>query len=52
MATHDMSIDERYQYLSRMQSRYQQADRETKQKLLDEMVTYTGLFLSSEKERI
>jgi hypothetical protein len=43
MATNDMSIDERYQCLSRMQSRYQQADRETKQKLLDEMVAYAGL---------
>ncbi|MBN2389772.1 MAG: hypothetical protein JXR84_03555 [Anaerolineae bacterium] len=27
MATHDMSIEERYQYLRRMQPRYQQANR-------------------------
>ena len=47
MATNDMSIDERYQYLSRMQSRYQQADRKTKQQLLDEMEAYTGLHRKS-----
>jgi hypothetical protein len=52
MATNDMSIDERYQYLSRMQSRYQQADRETKQKLLDEMVAYTGLHRKSVIRRL
>ena len=43
MATDEMSIDERYQYLRRMQRRYQQADRKTKQLLLDEMEAYTGL---------
>ncbi|MGC9393293.1 MAG: hypothetical protein ACP5J4_00400 [Anaerolineae bacterium] len=47
MATNEMSIDERYQYLSRMQSRYQQADRKTKQQLLDEMEAYTGLHRKS-----
>jgi hypothetical protein len=47
MATDDMSIDERYQYLRRMQTRYQQADRETKQQLLDEMAAYTGLHRKS-----
>lgn len=47
MATPDMSIDERYQYLSRMQSRYEQADRETKQQLLDEMEAYTALHRKS-----
>jgi hypothetical protein len=52
MATNDMSLDERYQYLSRMQSRYQQADRETKQKLLDEMVAYTGLHRKSVIRRL
>ncbi|HQH37484.1 MAG TPA: integrase [Anaerolineae bacterium] len=52
MVTNDMSIDERYQYLSRMQSRYQQADRETKQKLLNEMVAYTGLHRKSVIRRL
>lgn len=47
MATDNMSIDERYQYLRRMQTRYQQADRETKQLLLDEMAAYTGLHRKS-----
>jgi hypothetical protein len=47
MATDDMSIEERYQYLRRMQPRYHQADRETKQRLLDEMMTYTGLHRKS-----
>jgi hypothetical protein len=35
VATDEMSIDERYQYLKRMQLRYAQADRETKKQLLD-----------------
>jgi hypothetical protein len=47
MATDKMSIEERYQYLSRMQSRYQQAGRETKRQLLDEMAAYTGLHRKS-----
>ena len=47
MATDNMSIDERYQYLRRMQTRYQQAGRETKQLLLDEMAAYTGLHRKS-----
>lgn len=48
MATIDaMSIDERYQYLKRMQSRYRQADRKTKKELLDEMEAYTGVHRKS-----
>lgn len=43
MATDDMSIDERYQYLRRMQLQYRKADREKKKELLDQMVAYTGL---------
>jgi hypothetical protein len=35
VATDEMSIDERYQYLKRMQLRYAQVDRETKKQLLD-----------------
>jgi hypothetical protein len=42
-----MSIDERYQYLKRMQSRYRQADRQTKKELLDEMEAYTGVHRKS-----
>lgn len=38
-----MSIDERYQYLKRMQPRYRQADCKTKKELLDEMEAYTGV---------
>jgi hypothetical protein len=47
MATDEMSINERYQYLRRQQPRYAQADRVTKAQLLDEMVTYTGLHRKS-----
>jgi hypothetical protein len=47
MATDEMGIDERYQYLKRMQLRYAQADRETKQQLLDEMEAHTGLHRKS-----
>lgn len=48
MATEEkMSIEERYQYLRRMQKRYRQADRQTKQSLLDEMETHTGLHRKS-----
>ena len=42
-----MSIEERYKYLRLMQPRYQQADRETKKRLLDEMETFTGLHRKS-----
>jgi len=44
MATEEkMKIDERYQYLQRMQRRYRQANRSEKRVLLDEMVTHTGM---------
>lgn len=38
-----MKIDERYQYLQRMQRRYREADRGTKSALLDEMEAHTGM---------
>lgn len=38
-----MSIDERFQYLRRMQVRYREADRKTRTQLLDEMEAYTGM---------
>lgn len=47
MATDDMSIEERYQYLRRQQPRYAQADRVTKAQLLSEMGAYTGLHRKS-----
>jgi hypothetical protein len=48
MATDEnMPIDERYQYLRRMQPRYQQASRKEKQLLLDEMEIHTGLHRKS-----
>ena len=44
MATDEkMQIDERYQYLQRMQRRYRQADRSAKSALLDEMEAHTGM---------
>ena len=44
MATDEkMKIDERYQYLQRMQHRYRQADRGAKSALLDEMAAHTGM---------
>ena len=44
MATEqDMGIDERYQYLRRMQERYQREDRRTRSQMLDAMVIYTGM---------
>ena len=52
MATDAMSINERYQYLRRMQKRYQQADRERKGQLLDEVVAYTGLHRKSVVRRM
>lgn len=42
-----MSIEERYQYLRRMQPRYRRADRRKKTELLDEIVAYTGLHRKS-----
>ena len=38
-----MKIDERYQYLKRIQRRYQKAGRKEKSELLTEMETHTGL---------
>jgi hypothetical protein len=38
-----MGIDERYQYLRRMQARYQQADRKRRSQMLDAMIIYTGM---------
>jgi hypothetical protein len=52
MAADEMSIDERYQYLRRMQKRYQQADRERKSQLLNEVVAYTGLHRKSAIRRL
>ena len=44
MTTEDkMTIGERYKYLSRMQRRYDQADKAEKSRLLDEMQTMTGM---------
>ena len=44
MATdQDMGIEERYQYLRRMQERYQQEDRRTRSQMLDAMIIYTGM---------
>ena len=44
MATEqDMGIDERYQYLHRMQAQYQEADRRTRSRMLDQMMRYTGM---------
>jgi len=39
----DMGIDERYQYLHRMQAQYQEADRRTRSRMLDQMMRYTGM---------
>ena len=48
MATDEkMNLAERYQYLRRMQRRYRQAQREEKQRLLDEMAQHTGLHRKS-----
>ena len=44
MATDEkMKIDERYQYLQRMQRRYREANRSAKSALLDEMEAHTGM---------
>lgn len=42
-----MTINERYQYLRRMQKRYRQANHEMKKQLLDEMITHTKLHRKS-----
>ena len=42
-----MSIDERYKYLRKMQQRYRKAEREERGKLLDEMEVVTGLHRKS-----
>lgn len=48
MATDEtMTLDERYQYLRRMQRRYRQSNRKEKQRLLDEMEQHTGLHRKS-----
>jgi hypothetical protein len=52
VATDDMSIDERYQYLRRMRKQYQAADRKKKKELLDQMVAYTGLHRKSVIRRL
>ena len=51
-AEEKMSIEERRQYLKRMQPRYQQAQRQEKTRLLDEMVKYTGMHRGSIKRLI
>jgi len=48
MSTEDqMTIDERYKYLRRMQKRYKKASRQERQALLDEMETVTELHRKS-----
>ncbi len=47
MTTDNMKIDERYQYLRRMQGRYRGASRQEKKRLLDEMELHTGLHRKS-----
>ncbi len=42
-----MNIEERYQYLRRMQPRYRRANRATQQALLTEMAAHTGLHRKS-----
>ena len=42
-----MTSDERLKYLRIMRAQYQQADRQTKSALLDQMVTVTGLHRKS-----
>jgi hypothetical protein len=50
--TETMNLDERYKYLRIMKPRYQQADRETKTQLLDEMEAVTGLHRKSLVRRL
>jgi len=52
MARDDMRIDERYQYLRRMQTQYLQASRKQRQALLDQRVAYTGLHRKSVIRRL
>ena len=47
-----MSIEERRQYLKRMQKRYKKAERQEKTRLLNEMVNYTGMHRVSIKRLI
>lgn len=47
-----MSITERYQYLRRIQKRYQEATRERKKALLDEIVAHTGMHRKSAIRRL
>ena len=47
MSEEKMSIDERYKYLRKMQSRYKEANREEKKQLLNEMQVITGLHRKS-----
>ncbi len=48
MATDEkMSIEERYQYFRRMQTRHQGADRQTKKQLLDKMEIHTSMHRKS-----
>ena len=42
-----MHITERYKYLRIMQGRYRQANRQERKRLLDEMVSVTGLHRKS-----
>ncbi|HUM36380.1 MAG TPA: hypothetical protein PLQ85_05870 [Anaerolineae bacterium] len=42
-----LTLDERLKYLRIMRARYQQADRQTKTALLDQMVAVTGLHRKS-----
>jgi len=43
MATEKMNVNERFKYLRMMQERYDEADRQEKAQLLDEMQAMTGL---------
>lgn len=51
-ADEKMSIEERRQYLKRMQTRYMAANRQEKTRLMDEMVKYTGMHRGSIKRVI
>jgi len=47
-----MSINERYQYLRRIQRRYREAARQEKKAVLDEIVAYTGMHRKSVIRRL
>ena len=47
-----MSINERYQYLRRIQGRYRQATRQAKTAVLDEIVAHTGMHRKSVIRRL